>query len=85
MGLVGFWTIACVFIGIFQCIPVHCAWDVLAEGSCLDLTIFFICQRGTNLITDLLLLALPIKVVTGLNASIAKRVSLVFGFLMGGL
>lgn len=85
LALVGLWTVACVIIGLIQCIPVRKAWDITIEGGCVDISIFFICQRATNLVTDLILPALPIKVVLGLNASIAKRLSLVFGFCMGGL
>lgn len=85
LGLIACWTVGCVFIGIFQCRPVRGAWDLSVHGSCIDLSIFFVVQRATNLITDVVLLALPIKVVATLQTSITKRVSLIFAFMMGGL
>lgn len=85
IALVASWAIACTVVGVAQCVPVRRAWDQSVPGGCIDLTIFFICQRATNLVTDLILLVLPIKVVLGLNASLAKRLSLVFGFSMGFL
>ncbi|KYG44672.1 hypothetical protein M433DRAFT_293227 [Acidomyces richmondensis BFW] len=85
IGMVGTWTIACILIGIFQCRPVSKAWNITLPGYCIDLSIFFVVQRSTNLVSDIMLLSLPVKAVMGLQASLAKRVSLVIAFLLGGI
>ncbi|KAI7339137.1 hypothetical protein KC315_g1397 [Hortaea werneckii] len=83
------WWIAFELGGIFQCSPVAGAW-VLAvrnrpDTKCIRLPVFFIGQRATNLLTDLVLLAIPVIAVSKLQASMAKKCSLIFAFSLGGV
>lgn len=83
------WWIAFMLGGILQCTPVKAAWVVAVRNrpdtTCIQLPAFFVGQRSTNLLTDLILLVMPIVAVSKLHASLAKRASLIFAFLLGGL
>ena len=89
MAFMAAWWIAFELGGIFQCSPVSGAW-VLAvrnrpDTKCIRLPVFFIAQRATNLLTDLVLLAIPVIAVSKLQASMAKKCSLIFAFSLGGV
>jgi hypothetical protein len=83
--MIAVWAVACELVGLFQCSPVRKAWNVSLQGKCIDLSVFFVTQRATNLLTDVVLLALPVRAISGLQTSLAKRISLIFAFTMGGL
>lgn len=83
------WWIAFELGGIFQCTPVSGAWVLEVRNrpdtKCIRLPVFFIGQRATNLLTDLVLLAIPVIAVSKLQASLAKKCSLIFAFSLGGV
>ncbi|KAH6690622.1 fucose permease [Plectosphaerella plurivora] len=71
-------------INIFQCRPVSAAWQPLeANGSCVPLLIEFICTAPINIITNLVIVALPIPVLTGMRLPPRQKYILVFTFSLG--
>jgi len=85
IGLIVASSVAFILTGMFQCNPIPKAWDGLLPGKCIVLGLFFVGQRVLGVFTDVVLLVLPIKIVMQLQATFAKRLSLVFAFAMGGL
>ena len=58
-------TISCVFVSVFQCIPIHAFWDTLAGtltpelgGRCINVELYFLIVGSINAATDFVLLAL---------------------------
>ncbi|KAE8310632.1 integral membrane protein [Aspergillus transmontanensis] len=78
-------TIEEVLVVIFQCWPVHKAWDAtgLVEGECVDMTLFYYANFGIKLATDVALFAMPIPKVMRLKMAVGKRVGLVMMFSLG--
>ncbi|QVM11680.1 hypothetical protein D8B26_006323 [Coccidioides posadasii str. Silveira] len=78
------WGIAINCVNIFQCIPVHRAWDVMASGSCIDTKASFIGNAVPNICTDFCILLLPMPVIWRLHASVLHRLSIATIFILGG-
>ena len=71
---------------IFQCIPVKAFWDQNVQGAkCIDLPRFTIASGVLNLLTDVLILCLPVPMVWGLNKNVAQKITLTGIFLLGML
>ena len=66
---------------VFQCTPVSYEWNKLIPGTCVNVPDFYRSYSPQNIVTDLLILALPIPTVWKLNASWPKKLGLTFIFL----
>lgn len=73
-------------VTIFQCRPVAAFWNHNIQGArCIDLPVFTVISGVFNLMTDVLILCLPIPMVWGLNTTNAQKVTLTGIFLLGVL
>ncbi|KAI9742195.1 MAG: hypothetical protein M1818_004095 [Claussenomyces sp. TS43310] len=79
------WAIAIVCVCIFQCDPVPKAWSPWLDGHCIDLKGSFIGNAVPNIVTDVLILALPVRYVWKLVPNLALRLQLTCVFLLGSL
>ena len=71
---------------IFQCRPVAAFWDhTIQRAKCIDLPLFTVVSGVLNLMTDVLILCLPMPMVWGLNTTNAQKVTLTGIFLLGAL
>nr|UPX44897.1 hypothetical protein FAC9M19_31 [Penicillium camemberti] len=67
------WSMSIILVSVFQCTPIARAWDTRIPGTCINLKGSFIGNAVPNVITDILILCLPVRVVWGLHASITHR------------
>ena len=55
-------TGSCIFVSVFQCIPVHSFWDTLVGqiegGRCINVQLYILITGAINAATDFALLAL---------------------------
>lgn len=80
------WWISCQFIVIFECAPIHYFWNRKpVTGHCLDVQIFFHSRAIPNIITDLVLLILPLPLIWRLRLPIEQKAALSGVFLLGSL
>lgn len=71
---------------IFQCRPVAAFWNRSIQGAeCIDLPRFTIVSGVLNLLTDVLILCLPVPMVWGLNTTNVQKITLTAMFLLGVL
>jgi hypothetical protein len=49
-----------IFVPIFQCKPVSGAWDFARQESCIDYIDYLYASSAINVLTDIVLCALPI-------------------------
>lgn len=71
---------------IFECIPIAAFWDrAIQNAKCMDLARVTLASGVLNLLTDVLILCLPIPMVWGLNTTKAQKVTLTGIFLLGVL
>ncbi|GAB1207802.1 hypothetical protein APSETT445_006537 [Aspergillus pseudonomiae] len=84
-GLVMSWCLA-VFITVFlQCRPIALNWDKTLEGTCIDPKKFFFGNAISNLLIDVVILALPIPMVLQLQLRLSQKLTILSIFLLGGL
>ncbi|KAI3132515.1 hypothetical protein CBS147325_8741 [Penicillium roqueforti] len=72
-GMTLSWLVAIILVSVFQCNPIPRAWDTRIPGKCINLKGMFIGNAVPNILTDILILSLPVKVVWGLHASLTHR------------
>lgn len=71
-------------VTIFQCRPIAAFWNhAIRDAKCINLPLFTVVSGVMNLLTDVLILCLPIPMVWGLNTTKAQKVTLTGIFLLG--
>ncbi|PSN61565.1 hypothetical protein BS50DRAFT_625400 [Corynespora cassiicola Philippines] len=78
------WFIASVLTTIFQCIPVHKAWDREIPGRCINMDGFVLGYELTNALLDIALIVLPIRVIYTLKLSRRQKILVSLIFMLGG-
>ncbi|OIW24705.1 integral membrane protein [Coniochaeta ligniaria NRRL 30616] len=78
------WTVATVGATIGQCVPIQGAWDKTTKATCIDSDVFWIAYAVGNIITDVMVLALPIPSILSLKLNMRDKVLLCGIFLLGG-
>lgn len=84
-GFVILWALSVCVVGILLCLPVNKFWDPTVPGSCLDSAQYYYGQQIPNILTDAVLLMMPLKCVWALPISRTQRVLLSGVFVTGGL
>jgi hypothetical protein len=84
MALVIAWVISLFFAAIFHCTPIEYNWDKTIEGHCIDGGIAASAWGIANVITDFVVLGIPIPSVLKLKLSRKKKMLTLFTFIMGG-
>ena len=87
--LIGVFVLMHTFVEIvvllFQCKPVHGAWDVFIQSVCVNIPLAAIIMGSINVVVDFVVLFLPMPLVWNLNIQKKWKVQLVGIFLLGGL
>lgn len=79
------WAISCAFVAIFQCTPIAFGWDPsIAGGTCVNYGALVLVAGICNIVTDFIVLAMPIPLVLKLNLSTQRKRMVIFTFAMGG-
>lgn len=82
--LVILWGFGVCLVGSLICIPVRKLWDPTVIGGCLDLAKFYYGLQVPNILTDAIILIMPMKVVWGLPISNTQK-SLLSGIFVLGI
>ena len=83
--------VAVLFAIVFQCVPVESAWDPAtffggnSGARCIDTRVLFTATAAFNILTDLLILALPMRIFVDLKIPMRTKFALMFLFLLGFL
>ncbi|KAL7619458.1 hypothetical protein AAE478_009997 [Parahypoxylon ruwenzoriense] len=83
MALVAGWVIAQEFILIFSCTPIPNYWDRRYGGTCLDSNLLGWMNSVGNIVTDIIILLLPIPVVWRLNLKRGRKWAVLGIFALG--
>ncbi|KAM0326959.1 hypothetical protein ACHAQA_006080 [Verticillium albo-atrum] len=84
MGIIVAWSIGGVGATIWQCVPIRGAWDKSVDAQCIDSSKFWIAYAVMNILTDVMVLALPIPSILGLQLGKRDKILLCGIFLLGG-
>ena len=81
------WWIVGVLLDIFQCRPVNAAWNprFLFSPQCIDSQMFRYGLSGSNIVLDLVVLAMPIYMIWHLQMRKSQKIMLSGIFLIGCL
>lgn len=73
--------------GLFSCYPFSAHWGTAAEQAahCINAEALFVWGSFPNIVTDVIILVVPIPVVWKLYASTGIRVGLIITFLFGSM
>jgi hypothetical protein len=86
IGLIVILSLIANFVTVLaQCRPVSFLWDPTGDGFCHDIQAHFTWASLPNIITDLVMLILPIPVIMKLYASWRVKVGILITFLVGSL
>lgn len=72
-SFVAAWAFACCLVGMMACLPIHAAWDVALQSAgrarCIDYNKYYYGLQIPNILSDVIILALPWKAVYDMSKS----------------
>ena len=77
------WGLVGLLVQIFQCWPIKTQWDPSVAGHCINYPAYALTLVITNVVTDLVILALPIPLVWRLHTTLKKKLMLIATFAIG--
>lgn len=85
IGIIGGWGAGAVGATIWQCVPIQASWDKTIQATCIDSDAFWTAYAVGNILSDVLVLVLPIPQVLKLKLRPREKVMLCSVFALGGL
>ena len=79
------WLIAFFFAFIFQCTPVSQFWNQTGTGTCGQLIELYLGNGFTSLVSDVVLMVLPLPMIWSLRIRLFQKILLSGVFMLGGL
>jgi hypothetical protein len=81
--LVTCWSLSQIFLNTFMCWPIASFWDATIKGTCiLNKSSFYVGAAG-NILTDILIMVLPIPVLRSLKLGRRQKWILISVFCLG--
>lgn len=77
-------VVAYIFVCIFQCSPISFAWNKHQDGSCINQSAYFFSHAGLDIFQDLIIYALPTRVLYQLQLPRNQKLALIAIFIVGG-
>ncbi|MCJ1316968.1 hypothetical protein MMC15_002289 [Xylographa vitiligo] len=77
------WLTIVVFVTFFQCQPVAFAWDHTARGTCINLQAMYYGFTVSNMVLDILVNFMPVKLIWQLQAPLRQRALILAIMLLG--
>ncbi len=87
MGFLVATAVATFIANLTQCVPLEFAWDVIevAGPRCFNQKLFWSLISLPNIITDLVMLALPVPIIFKIQLSLKDKVGLMLTFATGSM
>ena len=79
------YSVAQIFESIFQCTPVHKAWDPEVPGTCLNVFVAATTPAVFNVVADFATVCLPMPLIWGLQMRWQQKIQVLGIFLLSGL
>lgn len=77
------WAIVFNFVFLFMCDPIAQQWTIMRIGHCMDQILLLKCLIISNLVTDLLIVALPVRCVWRLQMRKTEKFAVLACFGLG--
>jgi hypothetical protein len=85
LAIVAAYGIGATVATILQCTPIPRVWDKSIPGTCINLTAFWFTNAAYTIVTDLILLFMPIRIVWSLQLRKAQKAAIIMVFAMGSI
>ncbi|KAK0708014.1 hypothetical protein B0H67DRAFT_326060 [Lasiosphaeris hirsuta] len=82
-AIVVVWGIVFTFVFTFLCDPVSQQWTLKRIGHCMDQLLLLKCLIMTNVLTDIMIIVLPMSTVWKLQMRMAEKVAVMSCFAIG--
>ena len=85
ISVIGVWTIAFFFANLLQCYPIWVNWEDSGAqaSSCINTNTMYLAQSWTDVLTDVMILSLPIPCIWALQMPAKHKVGVSAIFLLG--
>ena len=85
MSIIGVWTTAFFFANLLQCYPIWLNWEASGAqvSSCINTNMMYLAQAWTDVLTDVMILSLPIPCIWALQMPARHKVGVSAIFLLG--
>ncbi|EPS40763.1 hypothetical protein H072_5350 [Dactylellina haptotyla CBS 200.50] len=83
VALVVVYTISVFFVYVFECPNPSTAWSLTFPTGCMNLSVLYYATASGNILTDIVILILPIPVLLTVQIQKRKRIALVGIFFIG--
>ncbi|CAO2650584.1 Nn.00g018760.m01.CDS01 [Neocucurbitaria sp. VM-36] len=77
------YTVACVFLSIFQCRPIRGYWDINVKQDCINMRVELVIIASLNSFSDFVIYLWPAKPLWSLQLPLKQRLGLIFLFSVG--
>jgi len=77
------WWLSTFLLGVVNCRPIQGFWDPTVAATCINFENYSVGYAVVNILTDVIILVLPIRVVWNLQLPRGQKVALTFIFLLG--
>ena len=87
MGVLVATAVATFIANLIECVPLESAWDVkvVAGAYCFNLQLFWLLISLPNIITDIVILVLPVPVICKIQLSQKDEIGLILTFATGSM
>ncbi|KAL8340740.1 hypothetical protein RB601_006712 [Gaeumannomyces tritici] len=84
MGFVVVWAVAILMTNVFMCTPISAQWDLrlAAVAKCGDALPLYKTIVISSLLTDIIIMMMPMKTIWGLNMRTTEKLGLMMSFLL---
>lgn len=82
-AVVFLWGYGVCLVAAFTCIPFRKMWDPTIPGGCINLAHFYYGLQIPNIVTDAVIIAMPMKMVANLHISKIRKTVLSGIFALG--
>ncbi len=86
IGIVVCYTPIITFLLLFSCKPVRMSWESsMDDGTCIDRPSLYIATAVANIVTDVILFLLPLRMILGLRMKRSQKAIAIFVFAVGSM
>lgn len=82
-GLIVAWSLSTILAALLICRPVSDLWDPVPQGYCGNHVLSYTITGAINIVTDVVVLLLPLPYLARLEMALYKKVVLVATFTLG--
>ena len=84
-AFVAAYSLTASLVNLLQCLPVNAMWNPRVKPKCVNLGVELIVVSSINVVTDFIILCLPIPLVWRLQTSLTSKVQVTGMFFLGSL